>query len=171
MLGLRQFDDAALIFEQLQDVPDFTSCYSRDSQYDSVLARALRDAAVNLGHAHLLSGRWSEAIRAYKTARARLEPGHASLKQWLCRAHHGANNAPAARRALAAAIHMQPNEVAIRCYCMVRGVNLNYTFFKYCSKCNNQRHRWYYCTFGMLSRHVEYSAPCCGQESTYYHAY
>jgi len=123
-LGLGQFDDAALIFEQLQDITirDLTSGCSRDHQDSSMLARALMDVAVNLGHAHLLSGRWSEAIRAYNTASATPERARASLKQWLSRAQHGVNNAPAARRALAAAIHMQPNEIVIRCYCIFRGV-------------------------------------------------
>lgn len=138
-------DDAALIFERVQEGTSIiasssnahsTSCKRTDCGILQGAGISL-DAAINLAHSRLLSGQCSEAAEGYAAcARAtpvKLTGGIFTLKEvastqtrradihhWLARAHHGTNNSQGAQHALAAAIHMQPNNLTYRCHCILR---------------------------------------------------
>ena len=99
LLESNQFDDAAHVFELLQG-----------SQI------CVTDATINLAHCYLMRGRWSDAAAGYVAfARSRpMQHLQASVKLWLSRAYHGTGNTQLARRAVAAATHLQPSNLAFR---------------------------------------------------------
>ena len=107
-MGLHQLDDAAHIFERLQD---------------GVTARIV-DAGINLGNFNCMRGRWLEAAMEY-TAYANITPtmqdstqnSRADLHYLLYRAYFGANDLKASRWTMMAAVHMNPNNLSFRGYC------------------------------------------------------
>ena len=136
-------DDAALIFERVRE-STLISTRCNNIDHGTLLGGVSLDAAINLAHSRLLSGQWSEAATTYaacvRVAPVKLTGGmftsakatsiqarRADIYHWLARAHYGAKNTQGAKRALAAAIHMQPNSLALRCHC-IRGVQNSIVF-------------------------------------------
>mmetsp|Transcript_20880 Transcript_20880/g.69076 ORF Transcript_20880/g.69076 Transcript_20880/m.69076 type:complete len:951 (+) Transcript_20880:977-3829(+) len=134
LLESGKLDDSMLIFERVQEklvAGSKASC--GDSAIDRDASCSVLDAAINLAHSRLLAGKWLEAAANYATCAKVLiamsagkmfvpcsaQTRRADVYHWLARACHGANEAQGARRALAAAIHLQPGNLAFRCHCAI----------------------------------------------------
>ena len=107
-MGLCQLDDAAHIFERLQD---------------GVTARTV-DARINLGNFNCTRGRWLEAATEHTastnstpTTQDSTQNSRADLHYLLSRAYFGVNDVKASRWTLTAAVHLNPNSLSFRRHC------------------------------------------------------
>lgn len=129
LLELGQPDDAGIIFERVRDgILGFQAKEGSAREACGVHRPIVAwDAAVNLAHSCCLSGRWRDAAVGYalclKTSPMKIsglccqpvvQSSRADLNNWLARALYGTKNIHGASRALAAAIHLRPNDNKFR---------------------------------------------------------